>query len=225
MRYIQTIDGFNECYVNSTDSADMDIMSFSDILKSKDIVGVYATSPNCYKVLACKYGVYLSEVKDAKDCMKKVLANSVNNCDIFKDNSIYGQVNGFIDCSDLPVDLSELRFASLRINTDEDDSVFTSFSVRNGVISSESTSDTGIEVNNHYLTLNGFKLVNIPEADYCSFNYIYLFDNKSWLIRRLGKNKVMLIDLYSVMKDGSGVYVTYCSDDFSVVNKDGLELM
>lgn len=225
MRYIQTIDGFNECYVKSTDSADMSIMSFSDILKSKDIVGVYATSPSCYTVLTCKYGVYLSEVKDAKDCMKKVLANSVENCDIFKDNSIYGQVRGFIDCSNLPVDLSELRFASLRINNDEGDSIFGKFSVRNGVTSSEPMIDADIVVKNHYLTLNGFKLVNIPEADYCSFNYIYLFDNKSWLIRRLGKNKVMLIDLYSVMKDGSGVYVTYCSDDFSVVNKDGLELM
>ena len=225
MRNIQTIDGFNECYVNSTDSADMSIMSFSDILKSKDIVGVYATSPSCYTVLTCKYGVYLSEVKDAKDCMKKVLANSVENYDIFKDNSIYGQVRGSIDCSNLPVDLSELRFASLRINNDEGDSIFGKFSVRNGVTSSEPMSDADIVVKNHYLTVNGFKLVNIPEADYCSFNYIYLFDNKSWLIRRLGKNKVMLIDLYSVMKDGSGVYVTYCSDDFSVVNKDGLELM
>ena len=225
MRYIQAIDGFNECYVKNTDSADISIMSFSDILKSKDIVGVYATSLSCYKVLACKYGVYLSEVKDAKDCMKKVLANSVKNCDIFKDNSIYGQVSGSIDCSNLPVDLSELRFASLKINNDEDGSAFTIFSVSNGVISSEFKNSIDLEVKNHYLTLNGFKLVNIPEAGYCYFNYIYLFDNKSWLIRRLGKNKVILIDLYSVLKDGSGVYVTSCSDDFSIVNKNGIELI
>ena len=225
MKYVQTIDGVNECYVRRTDENSIYFMGVDDIINSKDIVGVYNTEPNKYDIIACKYGIYLTEVKDAKECMKLAISSGGGSWE-FKNNSIYVRVDGSIDCSELPFDLEGLRFAAIDVNFGGD-TIFARYKVQANE-SSYTISDFGncdLSVYRNYLEIGSFRLVNVPEVSFCTFKYIYLFENKSWLIHRVGQNKVLIIDLLQVLQDGTGVYFTSCSEDFSIINKDGCELM